>query len=607
MQVRPYSWVWQISLALLLIGAVGILLSPMIRNGYPLVHSVHFNLMWAFQYSQQVLGGQLYPRWLEGSYFGLGNPTFVFYPPLCMVAVLPFTLLKVPTSSALIASMGLATGIRGWGAYRASRCFWPKIVSLGVALVAMASPYFMLDIYVRGAIGEVWGLSLTPWILWAGWRFLQKEAAGESTSVPFWVWSITWTLMALTHLPALLVWTLAWLVWPWCLSKTRAELLKRLGQSYGALGLGLLFAAFFLLPAILDQHWISIQYINGWDMYDPLQRFMIVFDQGIQLTTHAFDQLLLPYFWLPLALTLAVGSLLAWDPVYRQELAWRSFIGLGLMTLMGSIMMTNLSAPLYQASTSLTRIQFPWRWMVVTASTLPFLVGYSLDWAIRQNRPWKKSLGLILGLLSVGISFWQTAQVTQVSYYPDLLRRFDQIMIQRPPFPKEPAVDLEKAEHFLGWHWAYPEGIAFVDAFEYRPHTAGGNPLPPSKTYPLVDWIQGEGFVIIHQWKYGYRNLQIQVGEPGGSIALRTFAYPGWAIWIDGKRRQPGIHGDGRIQIDLPTGQHKIKLVYQGTAAEQWGSWLSWGSLALSLVILGIHQYPFSLKSPFFVSSYRRD
>jgi hypothetical protein len=470
----------------------------------------------------------------------------------------------------------------------------------------MASPYFMVDIYVRGAIGEVWGLSLTPWILWAGWRFLQKEAAGESTWLMFFVWSITWALMALTHLPALLVWTIAWLVWPWCFSQTKRELLRHLGQSYGALGLGLLFAAFFLLPAALDQRWISIQYINGWDMYDPLQRFLISFTNGIHFTTHSFDQTLLPYFWLPIVLALGLGGVLAFDPSYPKGLAWRSLICLGVMTLIASTMMTNLAAPLYEASTTLTRIQFPWRWMVVTTSTLPFFIGYGLDWALRQKTIWKKSIGISLILLSIGICFWQTTQVTQVSYYPDLLKRFDQMMIQRPPFPKEPTVDPEKAEHFLGWHWAYPEGVAFVDAFEYRPHTAGGNPLPPSKTYPLVDWIQGEGFVIIRQWTYGYRNLQIQVGEPGGSIALRTFAYPGWAIWVDGQRRQPGIHDDGRIQLDLSTGQHKVKLVYQGTLAEQWGTWISWGSLVLSLVMLGIQQNRFSIPLPFFAMSCRQ-
>ncbi|MFS8909045.1 hypothetical protein NW835_11455, partial [Synechococcus sp. OH2] len=61
-----------------LLAGVLALLWPMLQRGYPITHSTHFNLNWAFQYQRQFFGGQFYPRWLEYSNFGYGNPTFAF-------------------------------------------------------------------------------------------------------------------------------------------------------------------------------------------------------------------------------------------------------------------------------------------------------------------------------------------------------------------------------------------------------------------------------------------------------------------------------------------------------------------------------------------------
>jgi len=80
---------------------------PVAQQGYPMTHSTQFNLSWAFQYQAQFRAGQFYPRWLEYSNFGFGNATFAFYPPLCMVATLPFALLGADLPTSLILSNAL--------------------------------------------------------------------------------------------------------------------------------------------------------------------------------------------------------------------------------------------------------------------------------------------------------------------------------------------------------------------------------------------------------------------------------------------------------------------------------------------------------------------
>lgn len=589
------------AVAILLLVTLGLVMQPMLNHGYPVVHSIHFNMMWAFQYAEQFLAGQFYPRWLEGSYFGLGNPTFVFYPPLCMVGVLPFAALGLSTSQALLGSMAMAVAVRGIGAYRAARCLWSRPVAGAVALVAMVTPYFIVDVYERGAIAEVWSLSLIPWVLWGAWR-IGVRSQPERTWGDWGILAGMIGLMGLTHLPGLLIWTLVWLIWPWCLARRIEDLKYWLSRCYGATLGGLGLACFFLLPAALDQRWVSIDAINGWDIYDPLQRFMVYIASGEGLTQQDYDQTLLPHFWIPLAIA---GIGLGWGWIRGSQasvgaispateglierspvpfLAQRILLYLGVITVISSVMMIDLSAPLYQASGTLTRIQFPWRWMTVTASTLPFFFGYFWDWTKDQTKGALRWGGGISILVAMGICCWQGIEIAESGVFNStLIDRFDQVMEQRPQFPQEPEIDPEQAEHFLGWHWAYPEGITFVDAFEYRPLTGAGNSVPPPQTYPLVDWIDGSGRYEVDRWIYGDRQFRVEAQRPG-VIAVRTFAYPGWQVWQDNRIiAAPGVHPDGRIQLLVPPGKTQIRIYYRGTWAEQVGLGIS-GVIAFGLV-----------------------
>jgi len=218
---------------LALLTGVLALLWPMLQRGYPITHSTHFNLSWAFQYQRQFFGGQFYPRWLEYSNFGYGNPTFAFYPPLCMVAPLPFRLLGLDMPGSLVASMGLAMAVFGLGLYVLLRQVLPWALALGLALLSMAGPYWLVDIYQRGAIGEVWAIAFLPWIFWAS---LQTICRPQSIG-PVAVLALSYGLLTLSHLPTLLVFTLIWLPLPWVLGG-RDPFWPRVGRCY--LGLSLI-------------------------------------------------------------------------------------------------------------------------------------------------------------------------------------------------------------------------------------------------------------------------------------------------------------------------------------------------------------------------------
>lgn len=346
-------WLW---------GAAGILalglgmirlLWPMIRGDYPITHSTHFNLSWGFQYQYQFLSGQWYPRWLEFSNFGFGNATFAFYPPLCMVATLPFRLLGFDLAGSLVGSMGLALALLGLGLYGYARCWFPRWIAVGVAAMGMTAPYFLVDIYQRGAIGEVWAIVTLPWILWMTQQAITtsaiprpeqqipdhqpqpKSTSKSGLTVQFKAvlgmlrpdpWrvirlGVAYGMLVLSHLPTLLIFTLVWIPLPW-LWVERGQPWRGVVRAYAGAGLALGWTGFYLWPAALDQRFVQVASVNAIPEYVPQERLMVrgLLQLRPVLTDHWFEKGLLGSLGQTVAILLISGGIL-WVWGWRRQRA----------------------------------------------------------------------------------------------------------------------------------------------------------------------------------------------------------------------------------------------------------------------------------------------
>lgn len=577
-----------------LLAGVLALLWPMLQRGYPITHSTHFNLNWAFQYQRQFFGGQFYPRWLEYSNFGYGNPTFAFYPPLCMVATLPFRALGLDMLGSLVASMGLAMAVLGLGLYLLLRQVLPWALALVLALLSMAGPYWLVDIYQRGAIGEVWAIAVSPWIFWASLQTICRLQA----LWPVAALALSYGLLALSHLPTLLVFTLIWLPLPWVLGR-RDPFWPRVGRCYLGFGLGLGWTAFYLLPAFWDQRHVQVDFVNFTEEYTPHHRLMVSGLMQLQprWTEHWFESNLVGY-WVWMAAVLGgVGILVFWlarrsgrsfscqESGAAESLARATLLYSLGASLVALLMMTDLLAWLYEWVLPLRRIQFSWRWMAVTAVTVPWLVGSLAGWGWGHKR-WR--LPLLVGLgLAMAVQTWQGLQlVSKAGFDPPLVQTFQELAAAKQ-FPNEPQERPGIA--FLHMHWRFPDGLALVDALEYRPRQAT-LPMPPPQVDPLLQW-QGEvedpaARLQVEEWRYGYRRFRAL--NPTGqeqAVVLRTFYYPAWRVQIDGRFRAAEYNEPGLLQVRIPPGEHRVEVRYLGTAAD-WLGWILTGVAGVLLVEL---------------------
>ncbi|MGK7907837.1 MAG: hypothetical protein AB4040_11510 [Synechococcus sp.] len=581
--------------------------APMGGSGYPITHSTHFNLSWVGQYQLQVDGGQWYPRWLEVSNYGLGSPTFAFYPPLCMVATLPFHWLGLDLSHSLVASLGLATFVFALGIYRYARSFFPRWIALVCAYIACSTPYFFVDIYQRGAIAETWGIAVIPWLLWASQRLLDRPCSCKAI---LWV-AIAYGCLILAHLPTLLLVSSVWglLLLP---LRTRRNHQAVMGfAAAGLLGGGL--TAAYLFPVLCDRSAVQISILNAFEDYLPQNRLML---DGLrwlqpQFTQHWFDRsLLVP--WLTAVVVVSL-TFLVWGGARWLFPLWTQLSGrtdqlkpVGsegerlqsaaaywlLVSAIALLMTTDLLGWVYCLVPPLQKIQFSWRWMTVLCTTLPMLLGYLLElccrgWSCRHRSLtyFALSAGIAGFAIAVAIAngFQSVALVNQAVFEPTTVMEFvDQF--RQKEFPYEPS-QLPR-QSLLYWHWLHPDGLGLIDVLEYRPRQALLT-LPPHVSHPLLQWQEGgtDG-LLLEQWDYGTRQFQaINLTEGPKLVLLRTFYYPGWTVQI-GDRSLPAEHdGLGLLQVSVPPGTHAITVRYRGTWTYRWGLLVSGISAVATAIV----------------------
>jgi len=555
-------------ISLLLLGLASLAMLPMLLHNYPIAHSTQFNLSWIFQYQRQFWGGQFYPRWLEFSNFGFGNPTFVFYPPMLAIATLPFSGLGLDLPSSLIGSMVLAAFVLAGGVYLYATSYFPTWLALGISGLAVFSPYFLIDIYQRGAIAEVWAIAFIPWVLLAtnkliGQVHLPQGQRGHAISL-----AIAWGMLGLSHLPSLLISFLVWILMPLYLLKNLVQTnswkryILEVGRCYLSAIFGFLGISFFLIPVIFDQKLVQVDLVNFSPEYLPQNRLLLggLLSLTPKMSTHWFESGsgMIPYFWILFIAVLFSLILLLFknfstnnlvSSVNKTELEKNSEISLiakpnldrdvflwVVSSAIALLMTSDLSIWIYKLLPTLQKIQFSWRWYGLTVTTIPLLLGwlfwqsYQLIYCNKQdissfkdlsedlkniNKNFIKeiTLGIFISCLWIFLVVTSYVYIDKIvlqktGFDPKIINNFATLASQKE-FPKEPDA-AGKGTPILWWHWVFNDGLGIVDVPEYR---AKGVTLsmPPHQAEPLATWQvnRSKENIQIKRWNFGLREILV--------------------------------------------------------------------------------------------------
>lgn len=330
--------------------------------------------------------------WSQNYGFGYGMPLFLFYGPLPFYLASIISYLGIGYLGAVKITF-LLSGVVGFlGMYLLARRFG-NLAGLVAATLFIAAPYRAVDIYVRGALNEVWAIAFLPWILLGAEVTKKHPRRGVViTSAAVASLVLTHNLTAFFALPLLSLVGL-WSIVLWVKAKER---LPRSLAYIGGLALGALLSVFYSIPAFLEKNQTSIDSILG-GYFDFRLHFLYIRqlfiprwgyggseygpNDGISFHLGTLAVVLIGLF--------VVTTLLRFIHRFRHKLNQKDILhhvqksltrkeafGLSLFAGLGiSLFMTlNHALPIWEAISIMSFIQFPWRFLAV-AIVFSSLIG----------------------------------------------------------------------------------------------------------------------------------------------------------------------------------------------------------------------------------------
>ncbi len=520
-------------------------------SGYFNMHD-DLQVMRIFQMEKCLSDGQIPCRWSPDMAYGYGQAMFNFYSvsPYYLGALIRIiTPLSIMATVKMLFLISLVGG--AFGMYLLARQFWGNRGGFLAAILYTYAPYHALDVFVRGALAESFALAILPF-LWLGFYLLIKKPTFPriaGTAISLAVLLTTHNVSTLIYAPFTILWVLFWII----RFKNWRNSLVSIAIS-GFLGLGL--AAFFILPATLEQSLIQTQFFTS-DYLDYRAHFVTLrqlfldrsWGDGPSIFGPVDDisfQIGWPHWWLAVFLFFLA---LYWLWKRKEKEKTALLLGLLGLFLFNAFLTHSRSISLWQRIPIMAFVQFPWRFLGLTIFFLSFAGGAFVEFDFKL----KKVLVSAIILLAIFLNF----------------RYF--IPVHFSPKVKD-------EEKLRGLAFELQQKAAILD---YLPKTA--KVAPEALVPPLPKIITGEGEIKSFAKQSSRFSFDAEIYEES-EIEIPVMYFPGWVV-ISGNSIIPSeIHGaHGVIKITLHPGKYIIQGRFQNTPVRTIGNTLTVVSVLILL------------------------
>lgn len=497
---------------------------PFLFLGTPSGHDVEFHLYSWLDVVAQWKQGIFFPRWAAMAHFAYGEPRFMFYPPASwtlgaiLTAIFPWSL----TASVYIWLVLVAAGAsmflvaRRWLGWRDA---------IFAAVLYAVNPYHLVIVYWRSAFAELLASCLVPLLLLLvlkvaddGWRAFAPLAVVLAAA---WLTNAPAALMIHYSL-ALLALILAW--------QRRAP--RVLLVAGAAVGLGACLAAFYLLPAVYEQKWITIgEAVSAGSR--PADNFL--FTHTTDADHDAFNRLITWVAVLEMIVVFgAAWAVRAWRTANRA--LWNAMAGWAAAC---AIMMFSVTALLWSYLPKLQFMQFPWRWLLCLSMIFSLLVTVALP-------RWWMRVAVCVVSIAVIAAAWHVVQAPWWDNVADLREMQDNMH----------------------------DGVGYEGTDEYT--TVGANPAAIDKEARRVT-VDGPAHAAIRvlQWNAESKSFTAEMSA-ADQLALRLFPYPAWRVEVNGRVVETSMREEsGQMLVPVEAGANRVEMRFVRTWDRSVGGWVS--------------------------------
>lgn len=524
----------------------------MLRPGFYPMHD-DMQAMRLHQMHQCFIDGQIPCRWVPDMGFGYGYPQFNYYAPLPYYVMEFFHLLGFSILSSVKLGFILSVLIGVGGMYMLSSSLWGPYAGILSASFFALLPYRSVNMWVRGAMGELWGLAFFPFVFLAVRETIQRNKNSEVILAIFLSALMTsHNISIVIFLPFAIAWASYLLYQKHGITSLlfKFKNLKRL-----ILGFiwGFLISAFFVIPAWTEKGLVQVDSLTGgyFDYRQHFVSFTQLFTQNYwnfgSSQSGVYDEVFLGVgilHWV-----IALTSLVVLLFLKRKKTIKTVFL-LVLLALAASFMAHPKSALFWKSLSVLKFVQFPWRFLLVSGFLFSLAAG-SIVASIKKKEGKAKSIVAPIVCLLIFLS---------ASYF-------------RP----SSWIDIADQEKLSGSEWLRQQTISIYD---YLPKTVKNVPDEPATLEPTI--ISGEGnFFDIEKGSNWYK-VTVDVLSDGFTMQLPIYYFPNWIVEVNDKNSSLIFDNElGLISIDLERGINEVYAELKNTPIRKISNMISLFSVLL--------------------------
>lgn len=540
-----------------------IILIPILKPGFFSFHDeTHMVDVYEMIRSLQLNGFP--PRFAPDFNFGLGHPYFNFYYHLPFYVTTVFYHIGLSMTESFKYMLGFSVILAASGFYLFLRNHVSKLAAVFGTLVYLLSPYFAVDLYVRGAPGEMYILALFPWSAYALKKYLNRPDYRNLA-----LSAITIFLISISHNVLLpFIFSLLFLYGLINLMIGKNSLKNSIKIAWPFLT-GFLLGAYYLLPAFSEVKFISTyEQFNIADHF-PFIKQLIIPHWGYGPSIWGFlDDISFDIGAVNLALLLLSFLIFKFSKREIRILLiffWTVFA-------LSVVLMNSRTLFFWESMRFLRLVQFPWRMLLFTTISTAFIAALTLEVFSEKFKKFTQAFLLIVLILLLGLNIWH--------YHPS----------ESKYVTDEKYLELYFANRTLKGNGEKPslnsEYLNFTE--DFIPPTVWQEKRP-SNLLDEVKLATGSGVVNFSKSGLSY-DIQYQ-SEHGNKIIVAKTYFPGWNI----KSEQHGnlLYSEpyseyGVIAINVPGGSGNIRLSFENTPVRTAANLIS-ATAALFILVLLIY------------------
>ncbi len=493
----------KITLLFISIILICIAVAPLFGTAFIPTHDGEYHIIRFWQFYKNLETGVVFPRWAPDLNSTYGVPLFTFQYPLSnyIGSLYHFLGFEFTQSVRLVLATGFIVACLGCFMWLQSVSKNVRIASFATSIFAMV-PYWFVDLYIRGSVGEVLAIACVMWALYF------------QDAKKYWLLALMIGLLVISHN------ILAFVFVPIFALKSIVFDKKSLPW----IALGILSASIFWIPALAERAYVSdLSPVDVADHFPTiLQLIFPTWGSGFSQPGSPDGEMSQQIGIMPLLL-LGISLLILFNQ--KSQFQKNSHLVFYLIIAFVSIFfMTEYALPIWKFLPMVSYIQYPWRLMSILLPVTAYIAANVFE---RMH----VSIQGIIAILACVLSF---TYMQPVVYQP----RSDTHYLTQ--------------DNFI--HGTSSLGNSF--STKWLPYVG----VVPDKIATLEQQVGDITMLTLEPTR-----IVFQVHTPiQNEMILQKSFYPGWKAYINAAS-VPIHFEDGRMHISVPVGVSVVMVQFEDT------------------------------------------